>query len=66
MMSFAELKRKLLAVGGVQAVARKDSKLTIRYTHYADHDRITVMQQKIAYIVAQSGLDISFIAYKAA
>ena len=66
MMSFAELKRKLLAVSGVQAVTRKDSKLTIRYTHYADHDKITVMQQKIAYIVAQSGLDITFIEYKAA
>ena len=66
MMSFAVLKRKLLAVDGVQAVTYKDNKLTIRYTHYADHNKITVMQQKIAYIVAQSGLGISFIDYKAA
>ena len=66
MMSFAVLKRKLLAVDGVQAVTCKDNKLTIRYTHFTDHDRITVMQQKIAYIVVQSGLDISFIEYKAA
>ena len=65
-MSFAVLKRKLLAVDGVQAVTYKDNKLTIRYTHYADHNKITVMQQKIAYIVAQSGLGISFIDYKAA
>jgi len=62
-MSFAKLKRNLRAVEGVRDIKIDGSKLTVRYTSTVEHDKVTVMQQTVASIIAESGLNITFIDY---